>query len=67
MKFENLVLRGLFVACLLAGGVVLGAMVTQTPASTQIATHSNIGAMLLAAPIHCAVPADGVLCPSDSG
>lgn len=63
MKFETLMLRGLFIACLAVCGLIFGAMITTTPASVRIAATSSVAAILLAAPSSCAVPADGVICP----
>jgi hypothetical protein len=67
MKFETLMLRGLFIACLAVCGLIFGAMVTTTPASVQLATHGGVGAILLAAPTSCALPPDGVVCPQLGG
>ncbi|OHE83020.1 MAG: hypothetical protein A2190_07285 [Lysobacterales bacterium RIFOXYA1_FULL_69_10] len=67
MKFETLMLRGLFIACLAVCGLILGAMVTATPASVQLATNGSVGAILLAAPTSCALPPDGVVCPQIGG
>ncbi|MGY3041115.1 hypothetical protein ACVWWQ_002746 [Rhodanobacter sp. TND4EL1] len=63
MKFETLMLRCLFIACLTVCGLIFGAMLTTTPASVQLASGSHIGMILLAAPSSCALPADGVICP----
>ena len=60
MKYENLMLSGLFVVCLLVCTLVLGAMLKATPSSVQLAAAGNT---LLAAPVQCALPADGVICP----
>jgi hypothetical protein len=67
MKFETVMLRGLFIACLAVCGLILGAMVTTTPASVQLAANSSIGAILLAAPSSCVLPPDGVICPQVGG
>ena len=67
MKFETLMLRGLFIACLAVCGLIFGAMVTTTPASVQLATHGGVVAILLAAPASCALPPDGVVCPQLGG
>jgi hypothetical protein len=67
MKFETLMLRGLFIACLAVCGLILGAMVTTTPASVQLAANHSVGAILLAAPSSCALPPDGVVCPQTGG
>jgi hypothetical protein len=61
MKYENLMLSGLFVACLLVCILVLGTML-RTPSSQQLAT-AGIASALLATPAQCALPADGVICP----
>lgn len=64
MKFETLMLRGLFIACLAVCALILGAMVTVRPNQAQLAagTSQSIVAILLAAPTSCALPADGVVC-----
>ena len=69
MKFENLMLRCLFLACLAVCGMIFGAMLTAVPstASVQLAASSHIGAQLLAAPNTCALPPDGVICPRVPG
>lgn len=63
MKYENLMLRTLFVACLLVCTSVLGSMLMTFPASVQGVTAGNVTSALLASPEHCALPADGVICP----
>lgn len=63
MKYENLMLSGLFVVCLLVCTLVLGAMLKITPSSMQLAASGNVGSTLLATPAQCALPADGVICP----
>jgi hypothetical protein len=65
MKYENLMLSGLFVACLLVCILVLGTML-RTPSSPQLAT-GGIANALLASPAQCALPADGVICPRQPG
>jgi len=62
MKFEALMLRSLFVACLLVCGLVLGAMVNASPDAIRIAAAGSAG-QLIAAPVACALPPDGVVCP----
>ena len=59
MKFENLMLHGLFLACFAASALILAAMLTTTSPSARQATSASV---LLAAPGSCALPADGVLC-----
>lgn len=63
MKYENLMLGGLFVACLLVCTLVLGSMLVGAPAAPQLAHGSTVASALLSAPTHCALPADGLLCP----
>ena len=65
MKFEALMLRGLFVACLLVCGLVLGAMVSASPDAIRLAAAGSAG-QLIATPIACALPPDGVVCPRAS-
>ena len=69
MKFESLMLRCLFVACLAVCGLIFGAMLTAVPSPTgvQLAASGHVGAILLAAPSSCALPPDGVLCPRIAG
>ncbi len=67
MKFETLMLHGLFIACLAVCGLILGAMMTIAPGSVQLATHGSVAAILLAGPTSCALPADGVVCPLVGG
>ena len=61
MKFETLMLRGLFVACLLVCGLVLGAMVNASPEAIRLAAAGSAGQLI--APTVCALPPDGVVCP----
>ena len=63
MKFETLMLRGLFIACLAVCGLIFGAMLAITPASVPLAHSNPIRSLLLAAPSTCALPPDGVMCP----
>ena len=63
MKFENLMLRCLFLACLAVCGLIFGAMLTATPPSVQLASSSRVSAILLATPSSCVLPPDGVICP----
>lgn len=64
MKFETLMLRSLFVACLLVCGLVLGAMVNASPQAIRLAAAGTAG-QLIATPTAtaCALPPDGVVCP----
>jgi hypothetical protein len=63
MKFETLMLRGLFIACMAVCGLIFGAMLTTTPASAQLAASPTVSAILLSSPSSCALPPDGVVCP----
>lgn len=67
MKFETLMLHGLFVACLAVCALILGAMLTATPPTVQVAARDRFGAILLAAPTICLLPEDGVICPRRLG
>lgn len=67
MKHEDLMLRSLFVACLLVCALVLGTMLKTTPSSAQLAPTGSVASALLASPTHCALPADGVICPRQPG
>ena len=68
MKFENLVMRCLFLACLAVCGLIFGAMLTAVaPQGVQLAASSRVGAILLATPSTCALPPDGVICPQMPG
>ncbi|WP_430391753.1 hypothetical protein [Dyella sp. 20L07] len=66
MKFETLMLRGLFVACLLVCGLVLGAMVNASPEAVRLAAAGSAG-QLIATPVTCSLPPDGVVCPRSNG
>jgi hypothetical protein len=59
MKFEALMMRSLFVACMLVCALVLGAMVNASPDAVRLAANSS---NKLIAPAVCAVH-DGVICP----
>lgn len=63
MKFEALMLRGLFGACLLVCALVLGAMVNATPEAIRLAASGSAGQLTPAARAQCLLPPDGVVCP----
>jgi hypothetical protein len=63
MKFENMMLRGLFFATVLASGLALLAMIHPLPQTVQLAASTPVGVLLSATPAACPLPADGVLCP----
>jgi hypothetical protein len=67
MKFETLMLRGLFIACLAVCGLIFGAMLTATPPATKFAGSNRLSAILLTAPSSCVLPPDGVVCPLPRG
>jgi hypothetical protein len=67
MKFEAMMLRGLFLACVTVCGLILGAMLTTTPSGLQLAASGRVAAILLGAPSSCALPPDGVVCPRIGG
>ncbi len=67
MKFEAMMLRGLFLACVTVCGLVMGAMLTTTPSNVQLTTGDRISAALQSAPSSCTLPPDGVVCPRVDG
>jgi hypothetical protein len=68
MKFETMILRGLFVACMLVCGLILAAMVTSKPAPMHLAFTSSIAALLTSAPSSCMVPfVDDMICARLAG
>ena len=70
MKFETLMLRGLFIACTAVCALIMGAMLNATPGSMKLPAHNavaSISTVLLAAPQSCALPPDGVMCPRLGG
>ncbi|GAB2571337.1 hypothetical protein ISP15_17195 [Dyella jejuensis] len=68
MKFETLILRGLFVACMVVCGLILAAMVTTRPAPVQLANSASVTALLTSAPTRCALPSvDEMLCVRVTG
>ena len=63
MKFETLILRGLFVACMLVCGLIMAAMVTTKSAPMRLAASSTIASLLASAPSSCVLPiVDGMIC-----
>jgi len=63
MKFETLILRGLFVACMLVCGLILAAMVTSKPAPMHLADTTTIASLLISAPSSCVLPiVDDMIC-----
>jgi hypothetical protein len=68
MKFETLILRSLFVACMLVCGLILVAMVTTKPAPVQLTTNSPVSTLLASAPSSCALPIGGnMVCVQAAG
>jgi len=59
MKFEALMMRSLFVACMLVCALVMGAMVNASPDAVRLAANAN-GKLI--SPAVCAMH-DGVICP----
>jgi hypothetical protein len=55
-KFEALVLRGLFAACIVVSGLILTAMVVTKPTLEQLASGGPVTAVLASAPSSCALP-----------
>ncbi len=67
MKFEALLLRGLFIACLAVCGLILGAMVNASPDTIRLAASGSAGQLSPATHAQCLLPADGVVCPRLGG
>lgn len=68
MKFETLILRGLFGACVLVCGLILAAMVTSKPAPMHLAVSSTIATLLTSAPSSCVLPfVDDMICVRAAG
>lgn len=67
MKFEVLMLRGLFVACLAVCGLILGAMVSAKPDTVRLAASAAAGQVVMGAHAECMLPPDGVVCPRING
>lgn len=67
MKFEALMLRGLFVACLVVCGLVIGAMINASPDAIRLAASGSAGQLSPAAHAQCLLPPDGVVCPRLGG
>ncbi|WP_329741792.1 hypothetical protein [Dyella sp. A6] len=63
MKFETLLLRGLFIATLLACCMTVVGMARPTTHTRQFALAAPATAVVSANQVACALPADGVLCP----
>ena len=58
MKYEMLLLRGLFAACLMASGLILGSMLFSHPLANGVA-----GTAVATVQSACVLPADGLICP----
>lgn len=69
MKFETLILRGLFVACMLVCGLIMAAMVISKPAPMRLAAAgSSIVNLLVSAPTSCVLPlVDNMICVRAAG
>ncbi|GLQ86870.1 hypothetical protein [Dyella flagellata] len=67
MKFETLILRGLFVACILVCGLILTAMVTSKTSPLHLAASTSIASLLVSAPSSCVLPVvDDMICVRSS-
>jgi hypothetical protein len=68
MKFETMVLRSLFVACMLVCGLILAGMVTAKPMPVQLAHSNSVSTLIASAPASCTVPvAREIACPGVVG
>jgi hypothetical protein len=63
MKFESLMLRCLFLACLAVCGLIFGAMLTAKPPAVRLAGNNLVSAILMTTLSTCVLPPDGVVCP----
>jgi hypothetical protein len=63
MKFETVILRGLFVASMLVSGLILATMLTSRAAPMNLAASTSLTSLLTAAPSSCVLPiVDGMIC-----
>lgn len=67
MKFETVLLHGLFVACFAVCALIMGAMLTTGSQIAQQGSHNPVADVLLTSPAHCALRPDGVVCPAVHG
>ena len=67
MKFETVMLNGLFVVCIAVCALVMGAMLKATPSSVQLAGQSKAAAVAAVVPATCALSADGTGCNHANG
>ncbi|RDS82140.1 hypothetical protein DWU98_08820 [Dyella monticola] len=68
MKFEALILRGLFVACIAVCGLILAAMLDVRPSSVNVAPGTSIATLLISAPSTCMLPlVDDMICVRAAG
>jgi hypothetical protein len=63
MKYEMLMLRGLFVATLLVCSLIVGNMLIRPNVVVQLAAAGSSGSVTMTAVTGCALPPDGVICP----
>jgi hypothetical protein len=62
MKFESIILAGLFAACFALCSLVMGAMLTVTPSNVKMA-NSRPSTTQPATPASCAPAQDAAHCP----
>jgi hypothetical protein len=68
MKFETIMLSGLFIACIAVCAVVMGAMLKATPSSVQLAgNHHKAAVVAMVSPATCAAPDSNTACPRTNG
>ena len=65
MKFETIMLNGLFVACIAVCALVMSAMLKATPSSVQLAGHGKAAVVAVVA-ANCELSADNA-CPRVNG
>lgn len=62
MKYESIILSGLFAACFALCSLVMGAMLTVTPSNVKLA-NSRPSTTQPATPASCASVQDPIRCP----
>lgn len=67
MKYETLMLRSLFAACLLVSALVVGSMLMTAPLSTQFAAKAGTTRTLVATAHACEVSGHVATCPLPRG
>jgi hypothetical protein len=67
MKFETIMLNGLFIACIAVCALVMGAMLKATPSSVRLAGNHKAAVVAMVSPTTCTVPDSNTACPRTNG